>query len=264
MTEVCAIEESLFLNILRKFIGLGFIISGVGLMDSRFYWGLLLVVIGFGLLIWEISSDPKLARLPVAVQVTLLAVCFLGFSVVIISEVKPDSPIDRVCYSPKNGGYPPGTTIAGIPWNNHLTEVRVGLTNPTQDNYELDLNLYPDAWIRGAVITDNASGCKLNRLDGATISISTNIKGGWTKVTATHVGSDLEVHDNAGNIYTPLLTKGGYRLLCDKLSPRLTVELVFVLASLLPKVADVVVPKQIRPRKPSPRRWGVFRRKIRS
>lgn len=212
-------------------------------MDSRFYWGVGLVVVGFGLLIWEISSDPELARLPVMVQFILLALCFVGFDVFIISEVKTDSPIDRVCYSPRNGEYPSGTTIAGIPWNDHLTELRVGLTNPTQDNYELDLNIVPDTWTRAAALSDNASGCKLVPLGGSTISISTGIKGGGRKVTATHVGSNLEVHDDVGNIYTPLLTKGGYRLLCDKLPPHLTVEIVFAIASLLPQVAAVVVPK---------------------
>jgi hypothetical protein len=154
------------LNILRRLIGIGFIISGVGMMDSRFYWGVGLVVIGFGLLIWEISSDPDLARLPVLIQFILLALCFAGFDVFIISEVKTDSPIDRVCYSPKNGEYPPGTTIAGIPWNDRLTELRVGLTNPTQDDYELDLDLMPDAWTHAAALTDIANGCKLIPLGG--------------------------------------------------------------------------------------------------
>ena len=79
-------------------------------MDSRFYWGVGLVVVGFGLLIWEISSDPELARLPVMVQFILLALCLVGFDVFIISEVKTDSPIDRACYSPRNGEYPSGTT----------------------------------------------------------------------------------------------------------------------------------------------------------
>jgi hypothetical protein len=243
LPEPQILPGSPFLNILRRLIGIGFIISGVELMDSRFYWGLVLVIIGFGLLIWEISSDPDLARLPVMVQFALLALCFFGFSVFIISEVKPDSPIDRVCYSPKNGTYPSGTAIAGILWNDHLTELRLGLTNPTEDNYELDLNLHPDSWIRAAALVDNSSGCKLVPLNGTAIYMSANIKGGGTKVTATHIGSNFEVHDNVGDLFSPLLINGGYRLLCDKLAPRLTVEIVFALASLLPAVSDAVLPK---------------------
>jgi hypothetical protein len=228
--------ESSFLNILRRFIGIGFIISGVELMDSSFYWGVGLVVIGFGLLIWEISSDPDLARLPMLIHVMLLALCFFAFDVFMIRVIKANAPIDTVCYSPKNGEYPSGTTIAGISWNARLTELRVGLTNPTQDDYELDLDIIPGAWTYKAALIDNASGCKLTTLSGATVAISKNIKGGGTKVTATHIGTSLEFHDDVGDIFTPLVTNGGYRLLCDKLSPHLTVEIVFALAS----ISDIV------------------------
>lgn len=221
------------LRVIRKVIGPTIVAGGVSMMDTRFWFGYLMVILGFGVLLWEICTEPDLVKRPYWLQVGLIVLCWAGFAMATISWIKPDAPVKEVCYSTRNGEYAPGTTIEGIPWDSHLAELRVALTNVTDDDYEnFDVNILPDAWTHRAVLTRLASACTLTPLGGNSIGASANSKGGATKVTAIQVGAGAEFHDNAGDVFTSLATDGGYRLICKPLPSHFTIEMVFALATI--------------------------------
>ena len=63
------------------------------------------------------------------------------------------------------------------------------------------------------------------------------------------VGPKLETHDNQGDVFTTLVTDSGYRLICDKIPPQFSVEVVFALASVLPQFD--------RPLNPDKNKWAM-------
>ena len=186
------------LQSLRRIVGTGFIVAGVALMDTKFWSGFVLGCLGFALLIWEVCVEPELLKRPLWIQATLLATCFVGFGVFVILVIDPIAPPDMVCYSPQ-GEYPSGTTISGIEWNPHFTELQVAITNPTNDDYEnLGLGIRPETWTHKAVV--NTKSCELTTLPGKKISVAMNIKGGDATIMTNRVGEDLDVHDSLGKL----------------------------------------------------------------
>jgi hypothetical protein len=75
-----------------------------------------------------------------------------------------------------------------------------------------------------------------------------NLKGGATSITRTRVGAGFDFQDNAGDVFTTLVTEGGYRLMCSKLPAQYTVQVVFALATLDSKLIQTLRP----PRNPPP------------
>ena len=206
--------------------------------DFNYVAAMAIVGFGFLMLVWEICYEPELLRRPIWAQIVCLGLCFGCFDVVFISCVSAYAPLNTVSYCPRNGQYSPETNISGITWNEHFSDLRVAFTNPTDTEYkDMDMNIFPDAWIYTAVIYDNQRGCSLTRLHGATLS-TTVTKGGATKLSGIDVGEDTVVHDNAGDVFEILATKGGYRLICDKIPSHYTIQVVFAVVSLSSLVAS--------------------------
>jgi hypothetical protein len=230
------------IQILRRIIGLGFILAGISLMDTRFWWGYGLAVVGFVLLILEVCVEPELLKRPVWIQVALLAACFAGFDILTITLISPYAPVGVISYSPRNGEYKLGTEFAGIEWDSHLADLRVSLTNPNYADYEkVDFAIYPDAWTHKAAILNASQGCELMALPRDKLSVSMNMKGGATRITSTNLGGDTDIHDNSGDIFTTLATDGGYRLRCETFFSHSTIQIVFALVT-LPSFIDTKPP----------------------
>jgi hypothetical protein len=125
-----------------------------------------------------------------------------------------------------------GTVIAGIPWNPHFTDLRVSITNPTNDDYSgVDLAIQPDKWNYKAAILESDTGCQLNPMGGNSVLVVASSKGGATKITTHRVGESVEGSDNAGDVFEHFISEGGYRLICTKLPSHFTVQIVFALVN---------------------------------
>jgi hypothetical protein len=150
------------------------------------------------------------------------------------------APLSLVAYSPP-GDYPPGTPVGGIPWDPHFAELRIGITNPTDADYQgLDLLLKPCCWVRQASILDNAPGCTLSEVGGGDIlSMATASKSGKLTVMATPVGTGLDLYDSGGNAYTTVATDAGYRLRCDRFPSHYSVKIIFAAVTVLPALAQL-------------------------
>ena len=103
------------------------------------------------------------------------------------------------------------------------------------DYQQVDLSIYPDAWVYRAAIISNP-GCILNPVSGKNVvfysEIQKDLKPG-ARVTTTRLGDGLDVHDESGNKYVTETVMGEcYRLICDKLPLHFTVEVVFALVTL--------------------------------
>ncbi len=260
--EVPKLEPEIpaIVQFVRRVIGIGLIIAGVSLMDTHFWWGYALVVIGFMLLLWEICIDPALVRRRLAVQIAVLGVCFALFDLLTIALIKPEAPLMKETYSPRKGDYADGTSIAGIVWDRHLTELRIAFTDKSEDDYtDLDIDMRPDNLVYRAQITTGPKDCELKPLHGDGICASLAGKGGARKVTATDTGGDTDCHDDVGDVFITVAYEAGFRLQCSKLSSRDTVQVVFALvrlAELHPVQSTPLV--KYDPHKPNTTGWQSF------
>jgi len=157
-----------------------------------------------------------------------------------------------LAYSMRQGNYLNRTVISGITWDEHLTELRVAISNPTDDSYQhIDVIIHPDAWVHQATVITECSSCKLSRVGGKkTISVAHNSRTGKPSMTATPVGDDLEVHDSIGNVYTTVASDSGYRVVCETLPSHSTVSVRFALV-------NVPTTSLARPSSPSPDAWSI-------
>jgi hypothetical protein len=205
-------------------------------MRWNYVLGISLTYLGLVFLILRVCVDPWVLSHSLRFQVCLVALVFLLFGGFAIFVVGAQAPIVFQSYAMKKGEYPPGTSIAGITWDSHLTDLRVAITNPTDDDYEnLDVEVQPDKWTYKAALS-NSPGCDLVPMGGNLVSFSMNIKGGATSITATRVGTSFDAQDNSGDIFTTLATESGYRLRCAKMSARFTVQIVFAVVALGPSL----------------------------
>jgi hypothetical protein len=212
------------------------VFAGLSLMRYYYSWGVLIVYVGILFLLYEVCVEPWLLKRPLPIQVCLIAVVLLLCDVFSIGIVGAQAPINFQSYAMRKGDYSPGTTIAGIAWDSHLTDLRVTLTNPTNDDYEnLDVAVQPDKWTYKAGLL-NSPGCDLLQMGGDTVSIVRSAKGGATSITSIRVGTGFDFQDNVGDVFIPLATKLGYRVRCTKLSAHFTVQIVFAVVSVYPEL----------------------------
>lgn len=203
------------------------------------FGGLVCGYLGLLIILWEICVEPELIKRPLWVKVLTIGLVFAFFDVFTIGVVASRAPVKVLSYAMRKGDYPSGTSIAGITWDSHLTDLRVLLTNPIDDDYDnLDVEVQPDKWTYKAALLNN-SVCDLSPMGEETVFVATNVKGGSTTITATRVGNAFDAQDNVGDIFTPLASKSGYRLRCSKLPAHFTVQIVFAVVTLYPSLISI-------------------------
>jgi hypothetical protein len=223
-------------------------------MRVYFWLGVSLVYLGFALLVGETILERELLKRPLWLQIGFVALAFLFCGIFSIEIVGAHAPIASYSYAMRNGEYSPDTVISGIIWDSHFTDLRVALTNSSDADYEdVDVTIRPDKWVyRASLVTDH-SGCELspvvgNSSSGNALYWTRAKQDGKTNITATKAGTDFDIHDNSGNVYTLLASQSGYRLRCARFPSRFTVLIVF---------AAVTVPSDALLDKITPGTWGV-------
>jgi hypothetical protein len=198
-------------------------------MRYSFVLGVCAIYLAMIILVIEIWREVK-SQIPL--RVSLIGLVFVIFCVFSIRVVFRQAPVTLQSYAMKKGEYPAGTVIAGIAWDSRLTDMRVVVTDPTDDDYDnLDVEVQPDTWTYKAALLTNDSGCQLSKMpDTKAISVVLSSKGGTNKVTSVYTGGTFEGQDAVGDIFLPLVSESGYRLRCGKLPAHFSVRVVFALA----------------------------------
>jgi hypothetical protein len=214
----------------------------------RVYYGIgmFVVYLGFALLLWEVCADPWLLSRSLGFQIAVLALVLLLFDGFFIRIVEAQAPIVFRSYAMRNGNYAPGTSIAGIMWNDHFTDLRIAVTNASDDEYDnFDLSVQPDEWSYKAAILNNPLGCELVPIeadDGQVIGFTRAKESGPNTVTSTMLGGQFDIHDSSGNVYTTLATKGGYRLICGKFPGKRTIQIAFAVVDVHSEILSRIFP----------------------
>jgi hypothetical protein len=203
------------------------LLGGFGLMRAYFWMGVAVVYVSLGLLVWDLCIDPLLIKGRAWIQIVGIGIVFVLFDLITIGIVGANAPITFNSYALRSGNYSDGIDIGGIPWNSHFTNLTVAVVNPSDDDYsDMDIAIVPDVWTYKAVVIGDNSQCKLVSIGGNTI-LTTITKGGGRKMTLHRLGDKFEAEDEMGDVFTPLATNGGYRLICSKFPTRFTIKLVF-------------------------------------
>jgi hypothetical protein len=212
-----------------SFFGLS-VFAGIAIMRLNYVAGITIIYLGLMFLILRVCVEPWLVQRPMWLQIALLAILFVSVDWFSIGMVWAKAPLDFQSYAMRNGDYQVGTVIAGIDWDSHLTDLRLAVTNSSDDGYEnLDLTIQADQWIYKAAIFSGPTGCDLSHTEriGRVISIMMPKESGVIKVTATRVGESIDFHDSSGNAWTTLATDVPYRLTCGKVPSHSTIQIVF-------------------------------------
>jgi hypothetical protein len=247
--------RSEFLTLFRAFVGPLFVIGGWQIIPLSYVTGVALVYFGFVLCVFECIWEPALLQRPYQLQVALLAIVLILADAFSINVVLVLAPLTLDSYAIRTEEHPTGETIAKIALNPHFTDLRVLITNPTDDDYrDFDIKVQPDRWNYKAAIFEENSGCQLTEMGGNSILIVPNTKGGATHVTGHRIGTSFQAEDDAGDVFEPFITEGGYRVMCAKLPSHFTVQLVFALVSVDQALKDTVLPPSNTGAKPGT--WG--------
>jgi hypothetical protein len=224
-----------------------FVLNLVGLVrvmqGISYWWTIILTYTFFALSVLEALFEPSLKKLRIPLLVvTLAATAWFSLAVPFAK-----APLDIIAYSPP-GDHSPGMVIGGISWDSHFTDLRVGIINPTDNDYrEVDISIKPDKWTHEAALLSGGVGCQLSRTAGSIVSWARNSKSGKAAMIARRIGDALEAYDNVGNVYTTVASDGGYRLTCSKIMAHSTVQII---------LAVVVVPQSLMqgaPKVPQPK-----------
>lgn len=202
-------------------------------MRVYFWPGVVVVYFGLFALLWEVICEPELIRRRSWVQLCAFALILFFFDLFTIVVVAAPAPITLYAYAMRKGNYTDGTDIGGIIWDSHFTDLRLAVTNPSNNDYqEVDLTLVPDKSVYRAVLLDKPSICDLTPVGGDGVGFAIAKESGQLTVTGTRIGSTVEMHDSMGNPYTILASDGGYRLTCSKLPAHFTVRVIFAVVAL--------------------------------
>jgi hypothetical protein len=133
--------------LLHRLLGLS-TLGGFGLMRVYFWPGVAVVYFGFAALIWEICVEPELVKRESSrSQLIALAIVFALLDLFTIGIVAASAPIKFYSYAMEKGDYASGTTIGGISWDSHFTDLRIAITNLSNEDYQdSDIELQPDTW----------------------------------------------------------------------------------------------------------------------
>jgi hypothetical protein len=128
---------------------------------------------------------------------------------------------------------PPPASIAGIDWNQHFSALHIAITNTTDEDYrDMDILFKPNSWIREAKLLNSATVCTLYSVGGNVIKITqSGATQGTHSVTPIRAGDFVDVYDSSGDPMNTIATEGGYRLRCDKVPSRYTINMLVVAVS---------------------------------
>jgi hypothetical protein len=223
------------------------ILGWASIMIHWFWWGVAIAYVGWLACFAEWSVDTYVIRKPIQLQLVGFACLMFIFDLFTISTVLAKAPLDLMGYV--SGGHAAGELIGGISWDEHFTDLRMALTNPTDNDYQtLDINLRPNVWLSQGVILDKPSFCELSRaippegIMGQSVVVTKARTSGEVKVTGRLVGNGVDVSDDAGNIYTVLAADTGYRLICSVLPAQFTIRLVLAAVA---RPTDLNVPARM-------------------
>ena len=105
-----------------------------------------------------------------------------------------------------------GTILGGIRWDENQTDLRVWITNPTTDNYEaVDIIVDTDSYIEQVGQLQTIPSCTVALAADGEGHIVIRDSSGVQHVISVPIGSSLGT---------------GYRILCDKLPARSSIQLV--------------------------------------
>lgn len=195
---------------------------------TSFGWTVALWVALWALVLFEVWLDPLTRKCRKWLAPALVVVA-VALSLVVLF---PRAPLELAAYSPPSD-YREGSNIGGIPWNSHLTDLRVTITNPSSANYKnLDLVLRPEQWVYRASILGATRGCALFPVGGDVMWAAKPRKSGKLAVRMERAGTHIDVYDNMSDVLSTLATRSGYRLRCDALPSNYTIELVFALVDI--------------------------------
>lgn len=200
-----------------------------------FFWpGVAVVYFGIVTILWEVCVEPELIKRRYQFQIVGVVIVSGLFALFTIGIVLARAPIDFYAYAMRKGNYASGTVIGDIRWDSHFTDLRVAVTNSSDnDEYDdVDLSIEPYRLMTNkASILNKTTGCELLPLGGTGFAVTTAKESGKVDITATRMGSDFDVHDSSGNVYTTLATGPGYRLRCTKLPSHFTLRTVFAVVN---------------------------------
>jgi hypothetical protein len=248
-TAAIAEPEKHWSQVARGLTGPAFIVGGLGVISKDlFLVGTVIVYFGCLILYLEAVFEPWALRKTLGVQCLLIA---LALSIPIwftLNIVTAYGPLNLYSYALRKGNYDSGVKIGNIVWDSHFTNLTMAIVNPSNENYtDLELDAVPDTWLREATIVGTDLGCRLESIGGDTV-LSTISKGGGRKLTMHRFGEKVEAEDEMGDVFTPLATKGGYRIRCDAFPGRSTLKIVFAAVSISPGLMNTVPPSPTVPR----------------
>jgi hypothetical protein len=177
--------------------------------------GLLIVYAGFCLCLAECIWEPELLRRPYQLQVTLIGIVFSLIVVFTIFVVGVATPLG-FHVTGNSADYATGVSIGNIPWLPNYSPLKLLIINSSEHDYEkLDFIIKPDKPI--AKITQLSGFCHLQFED------------------AIPMTTDMEIfHEGSAQVLFPILiaTDGGYRMRCDVLPAKSSIEVVAALVTI--------------------------------
>jgi hypothetical protein len=218
----------------RDLVGPAFLVGGFGVISTFYAVGVAAIYIGFFVLIVEIVFEPWI-RQKRFLRTSLVVAWLFLIGLFTFEIVFMPGPLDIYSFAMRKGNYADGTNIEGIVWNSHFTDSRVIFNNPTDDDYkDINLVIKPDRWITKAVISGTTFGCDLTPLNGRFISFAIAKETGIITPKLTTSGSQGEIHDQMGDIYSTVANDGDYRLTCTKFPAHESIKLVFAVVTINP------------------------------
>lgn len=233
----------------RAFFGPVVAALGASVIGTYYPLGAGLVGLGLFITYLEVVFEPWIVRhTSLRVHCLLMAASLVPLGWFMVSVLSKSAPLSFDSYAIRTDEFSSDGEIARIQWDSHFTDLRVSITNPSEDDYhDVDLVIQPDRWNYKANIFDENTGCLLTPIGGKTVLIVPSAKGGATRITAHRVGEGFQAEDNSGDVFEPFIEEGGYRLRCAKFPAHFTVQIVFALATGDQKLMSHSMPSQLKP-----------------
>lgn len=196
--------------------------------------GVALIYVGLAFWVVECIADTELRKRPwLSMPMVVLALVSLLFFTKDVVLVK--APLASDAYVFHDGDL---QEVEDMPWSEHYTDLRVWINNETDNDYRgIKLTIQPDQWNHTAKIVGENYGCYFNPTgEGRFIQMVSRAKGGHTTITEHWENTGAALEDQQGDKFEPLLSENGYRLDCDRLPAHTSVQIVFALGAIIPKL----------------------------
>lgn len=241
-----------------------FILGSTSIIIHWFWVGVGVSYFGWVWCVAEWTVDSFALTKPPWVQSAGFAVLLAIFDVFSIKVVAIRAPIEQISYYQQI--HRAGAIIEGIAWHPHLRDLRVGVSNRSDENYtKLDSLIRPISdhpqpgttysLVYDAKIVGEAYGCHLQRNAGNALGWSRSSRPGPVTLGFTPVGDSVDFYDSSGDPVTPLASDGGFRLQCEVLPPGPGVVVMLAVVSL--------PPKDLLPVPPATKEWHLAASNIR-